>query len=263
MTDIEGEVEETVICCQGCGGIEDHNIEGQQWIACDDCNVWMHSVCVGRWSQQQCDQAFLCRSCSKLTHDSRTRRSIRHSSFGRKKIRRPCTPLCKPPGCVQGSGCEKGMIGLSLFDQAKIQQLVLDLEKANMRFIEGPGQPGEQIVFEPDTGLPIQGTVLSWESPEAVIQYHVGGGDLVEQRIPLTRVIRFRLRLTEEELEQLAKDYGCTRFTPHSKQLRYEMRKVRKIFNLTLPLTPAAYIKMKQEERDIAGRGDGSSQDST
>ena len=254
VDDIEGDVD-----CQGCGAKDDNGALGETWVACDRCATWHHAMCVGRWSEKQCDQAFLCRHCT-LSMTRGAPRVIR-SLLARK----PCTPRCRPPGCSGGKGCERGM-GLLLTERQQdgITKLVLDIDRANFDFLNASPAEGESVAFEHEDGL-VEAIVLSSDDSSVVVRWT--GADKVSysKRTRIARIHRFGLRLSKAEAESYAKGLGVAAFIPASKQLLYEMRLARKQLQLTLPITPAGYIaRRKKAERtatlfatELAGRADG------
>ena len=55
--------------CPVCGGIEDEDSEGDEWIACDSCNMWYHQNCVSI-PMSSCDDIadvdWVCQACMSV-----------------------------------------------------------------------------------------------------------------------------------------------------------------------------------------------------
>lgn len=43
-----------IYICPVCGGIEDEDSEGEEWIACDSCHMWYHQNCVSIPLSEHC-----------------------------------------------------------------------------------------------------------------------------------------------------------------------------------------------------------------
>jgi len=226
--------------CQGCGSDADDGDPFRMWVACDNCDVWHHARCVGRWSDSQCDQPFSCDGCKQAEVQSH-RRETKSKNAGR-----PCTPRCQPPGCAGGRGCDKGMGLLTETQRRKIEDLVFAVERGNAAFLDAALCPGEQVVYDaPPPASPVEAVVVEYGSKGALVHFSRGSAEFTAWTPP-AYVIRFGLRFTDSELDAYAVRCGCTQFTPHRKQLKFEMRRIRESYGLPLPDTPAIFLKKRR-----------------
>lgn len=231
-----------IINCLPCGATADEDVEGQVWVACRACAEWSHAACVGRWTERQCDLDYVCSRCFAIERQSKRRLT------GKPGKKKPCTPRCRK-GCVDGTGCVDGYrLTLTLNNRLKIKQLVIDEGKFDSDFYATPGLPGEIAVHEPpDGGSAVKCTVLAWEFEPlwARIAFkRPASQQLLQQEVHLSTLIRFAPRYSGEKMDELAATCGCDFFNPPRKQLRFEMRALRKDLKLRLAMTPGEYLSM-------------------
>ena len=48
------------VYCDACGTVDD---DGERMMACDVCNVWKHTRCVGIADDQEEPESFVCQDC--------------------------------------------------------------------------------------------------------------------------------------------------------------------------------------------------------
>jgi hypothetical protein len=132
-----------------------------------------------------------------------------------------------------------------------ITEFVFSIERAQVGFLSGRLEPGEEVAFHRDTG-PIEAVVLECNENGALVQFNGANGIRLEQWTCFSRIKRFGLRLTKDELNSYAEGFGCTHFIPFHKQLMYEMRLVRKKHDLMLPMKPSSYIRKYNREASRA-----------
>ena len=248
--------ETAIIKCQGCKATEDTGgPETLPWLMCDCCSVWMHGKCVGRWTIEKCeDLPFVCFECQRA--------NIQTTSPTKKSLRRPCTAWCKPPGCAGGKGCDAGMgKWLTAAQRQLIEDLVIRDVQMQRRFHNGEISPlpMERGVYDDERRGLVPCTIISWQLNvgTATVAFYIDNTPLglrKKDNVPLRRIARFAPRWTAAELDIEAVRCGCTQFSPPSKQLRYEMRMVRKRYGYKLPMTPAGYLrKMKASSVENGG----------
>lgn len=65
--EVEEEEAEVIRCV--CGALESPDGDEEPWIACDNCNVWQHNVCVGVPTyDEDLPKNYLCEQCGPQSH---------------------------------------------------------------------------------------------------------------------------------------------------------------------------------------------------
>ena len=154
---------------------------------------------------------------------------------------------------MDGLGCVGGFRNtLTHNERLKILEAVFEEARLDMAFYTEPASPGELAVYEPtDGGTAVRCTVLEWESNgpgwcKVIYEGAVGVG-LVQQEVPTAAIIRFAPHYTDTEINAIAVECGCDYFDPPAKQLRFEMRSLRKDLGLALSMQPGEYLRRKEQ----------------
>ena len=150
---------------------------------------------------------------------------------------------------------------LTAAERQLIEDLVIRDVQMQRRFHNGEISPlpMERGVYDDERRGLVPCTIISWQLNvgTATVAFYIDNTPLglrKKDNVPLRRIARFAPRWTAAELDIEAVRCGCTQFSPPSKQLRYEMRMVRKRYGYKLPMTPAGYLrKMKASSVENGG----------
>ena len=237
------------VWCAGCGRKDDAFVRWStvHYIQCDECDYWHHTYCVGLWAAEAVTQAsvngFTCKRCLP------SKKPTTRQRVGETEDARPCTPSCT--GSCGGKGCAEGMPAPGAMAQRQIVSLVKAEARMMEAFLKGkPLSVGEKIVYQQDSeSTALLGIVRTKYDCGAAVEVKLPDGTTKVIVARHTTLARFPPGYTTEELEVFAVRYGCIWGV---KQLRFEMRQVRRVLGagLNLPTGIVEHIKNANKRPD-------------